>query len=531
MQPSRRELLLGGGMIGLAGLAGCGPSAPGGNQGTLIIGFSPEPTILTSAPTTAGPTQAISTKIFDGLIAFDANFRPKPQLALAWDTAPDGLALALKLRPGVKWHDGKPFTSADVAFSLLEIWKQHHGRGRSTFATVIAVDTPDPLTAILRFSEAAPYILSALASAESQVIPKHLYVDRDILSNPANLAPVGTGPFRFAEWRRGEFIRLERNPDYWDTGKPYLDGIIYKLFGDPNAAAVAIETGEVHLVTSTQVALSEVRRLAKLPGIRIHKRPSGFVVSVAAFEFNLDRPAFRDPRVRQAIAHAIDKKFLLDHVWYGFGTIADSPIPAELGGFNNPNVKTYPFDLRLSAELLDAAGLRPDANGIRLRIKHDPAPTGEMLSRSAGYIRDSLRRVGIEMQLRSSDFASFLKRVYTDRDFDTFQYVASVGPDPAIGTQRFYWSRSYRPGVAFANGSHYNNAEADRLLERAQREIAQDERQALYHRFQDVVQHDLPRIPLIAHTLVTIASGRVIDFPDTAYGTLENFAGVSLARG
>ncbi len=527
---SRREMLVGAGLIGLGTLAGCGGSGAGAEgRGTLIVGFSPEPATLTSATTTAGPTQSISTKIFDGLVTFDAAFRPQPQLATGWTVAPDHLSLTLTLRPGVKWHDGKPFTSADVAYSLLEVWKKLHGRGRSTFANVVAVDTPDPLTAVLRFSEPVPYIVSALGAAESQVIPQHLYRGTDVLTNPANLAPVGTGPFRFVAWERGQHVTLARNPDYWDKGRPGLDRIVYRIFADANAASAALETGEVHLVTSTQIPLNDIRRLAKSPGTRVYKRPSGFTAGVAVFEFNLDRPAFRDPRVRQAFAHAIDKKFILDNVWYGFGSVAESPIPREMGDFSNPDVPLYPFDLKKAAALLDAAGFAPDAAGIRLKITHDAAPTGDMLARSAGYIRDSLARIGVQMQLRSSDFAGFLKRVYTDRDFDTLQYAASAGPDPAIGTQRFYWSKNFQPGVAFSNGAHYHDAEVDRLLEQAQIEPDPKRRKALYDTFQAIVQRDLPRIPLIAAAVVTIASGRVRGFPDTAYGTLDNFAGVSLA--
>jgi len=526
---SRRQALVGGGALGFAALSGCAPSAGSAAGNTLVIGFSPEPPTLTSAATTAGPTQAISSKIFDGLVTFDADAKPQPQLALSWNVAPDGLAITFRLRPDVKWHDGAPFTSADISYSLLEVWRKLHGRGRSTFANVTAVEMPDPLTAIIRLSRPAPYLLAALGSPESQIVPRHIYEGKDFLSNPAGNAPIGTGPFRFAEWRRGEFIRLERNPHYWAPDEPRLDGIIYKLVSDPAAAAAALETGEVHLVTSTQIALNDIKRLKALPGIQLHDRPVDFTAGLAVFEFNLDRPALRDVRVRRAFAHAIDKAFLLEHVWHGFGTIENSPIPRSLAGFSDLSVPDYGYDPAKAAQLLDAAGLKPDTNGVRLRLTHDPAPTGDMLQKSALAIRDNLRRVGVELSIRSSDFPGFLKRVYADRDFDTIQYSASAGPDPAIGTQRFYWSQNFKPGVAFSNGAHYASPRVDSLLEQAQQEPDAERRKALYHAFQQQVEEDLPRIPLIAGAAVTIASARVHNLPDTAYGTLDNFAGVSLA--
>jgi peptide/nickel transport system substrate-binding protein len=528
--PSRREMLLASGFTGLALLTACGHSAAQ-SADTLVIGFSPEPTTLSSASTTAGPTQAISTKIFDGLVTFDAALKPQPQLATAWETASDGLSLTLHLRSGVRWHDGHPFASADVAFSLLQVWKQYHSRGRSTFAPVSAVETPDAATVILRLEAPAPYLLSALGSAESQVVPRHLYEGRDVLSNPANLKPVGTGPFRFVEWSRGQYITLERNPDYWDKGRPLLERIIYRMIADPNSASAALEAGEIDLATSTQLPLHDVARLGQLPGMHLHHETSGFTAALAVFEFNLDRPVFHDVRVRQAFAHAIDRGFLRDHIWYGFGAIADSPIPAEMRDFHASGLPDYPFDLARAAALLDAAGLHPDAQGIRMRISHDPAPTGEMLVRAAEYIRDTLKKIGIELQLRRSDFGTFVKRIYTERDFDTVQYMASSGPDPAIGTQRFYWSRNFQPGVAFSNGSHYRNAEVDRLLEAAQRESDPERRRALYARFQAIVQTELPRIPLISGGLVAVARAKVEGYPETAYGFYDDFAGVRIGSG
>lgn len=526
---SRRETLLSGGALGLLALSGCSGSGQAGTRGTLVVGYSPEPPSLTSAGTSAGAVIAIATKVFDGLVTFDRDGRPLPQLALSWETAPDALSTTLKLRPNVKWHDGKPFTSADVAYSLTEVWKKLHSRGKATFAPVEAVETPDPLTVILRLARPAPYLIAALGSSESQVVPKHVFAGSDYGTNPALNAPIGTGPFRFVEWRRGEFIRLERNPDYWDRGKPHLDGIVYKLFSDPAAVAAALETGEIQFATSGQIALSDIQRIKGLPGVRIVERESSFTGALSVFEFNLDRPQFRDPRVRHAFAHAIDKRFLLDRVWHGRGTVEYSAIPTALADFHEPGVARYDYDPAKAIALLDAAGLKPDAKGVRLRLTHDPAPTGDTYGKSAYAVRDNLRKVGIDLQIRSADLAGFLKRVYKDRDFDTVQYGASSGPDPAIGMQRFYWSKGFAPGVAFSNASHYASPAVDALLERAQQETDRAVRKALYSQFQRQVAIDLPRIPLISSTPSIIAAARVRDVPETAYASQDNFAGVSLA--
>ena len=152
------------------------------------------------------------------------------------------------------------FTSADVAFSIQTL-KQYHPRGRATFANVEGVRTPDANTAIVVLSKPAPYLLTALAGTESPIVPKHLYEGTDVATNKANSAPIGTGPFVFKEWVRGSHITLERNPNYWDKGKPYLDRIIFKVVPDAGTRAVALETGEAQYAVYSPVPPKEAQRL------------------------------------------------------------------------------------------------------------------------------------------------------------------------------------------------------------------------------------------------------------------------------
>ncbi|PNU05556.1 hypothetical protein A8V01_16295 [Novosphingobium guangzhouense] len=524
---NRRGLLVGAASLGLVSLLeGCG-GRPGGNGNRLVIGLETEPTALTTAITSAGAVQFVSSKIFDGLVGYTANLTPVPRLAMGWETAPDNLSLTLRLRPDVKWHDGRPFTSADVSYSLLEVWKKFHSRGRSTFANVIAVDTPDAHTAILRLSRPAPYILSALASNESQVIPRHVYQGQDVLGNPANNAPIGTGPFRFVEWQRGQYIVLDRNPDYWDAGKPHLDGIIFRLIGDSASQAAALETGELQFCTG--VASGDVDRVVRSAGIRDQTRDYALQTASLGLEFNLDLPKLRDVRLRRAIAHAIDGEFVLRNVLYGRGEIATGPLPSNLGRFYTDDVPRYPFDPGKAEALLDEAGLHRGPGGVRLAFILDAQPTGDQSTRLAQYIRAALEPIGIKVQLRSQDFAAYVKRAYTDRDFEVLLGGGQMGPDPVIGTQRFYWSKGIAKGVAFSNASHYSSAEADRLLETAATESDEAERRALYAQFQRVVQADLPRIPLISYYQVLLARDQLSALSNSAEGIYGNFADLKLA--
>jgi peptide/nickel transport system substrate-binding protein len=515
MSISRRDFvryaLMAGAGLGLDPWQGAWAATPPQRGGTLVIGAGPEATSgLTSAVTSAGTAQLVSGKLFDGLLTYDEHFNPQPQLATQWEAAKDGLSLTFHLRPGVQWHDGEPFTSRDVAFSLLEVWKKYHSRGRTTFANVTAVDTPDPLTATIRLAKPAPYLISALmSSVEAQVVPYHVYAGRDVLSNPANNAPIGTGPFRFVKWVPGEYVLLERNPHYWNPSRPWLDKLLLRFFSDPSASAAALETGEVQLMEA--VNLTDIARLEAHPDIVVTRYPATYISGVAAFEFNLDRPPFQDPRVRQAFAHAFDRDFIVRNIWLGNADPVEAPIPPAFPAFFTQDVPTYPLDLAKAEALLDAAGLKRNGDGVRLTVSNDPAPTGP-LSSIAQHLRSNLQKIGVQLQIRSSDFGEFVNRVYTRRDFDTIFYSANAGPDPAIGIQRFYWSKNFKPGVAFSNAADYRNADADSLLERGQIETDPGRRRALYDELQRKVQTDLPRIPLIAPHTVTLARRNVANF-------------------
>lgn len=497
--------------------------------GTLVIGVGRDPPLLTSALTTAGPTQAVSGKVFDGLLSYDAQFKPQARLATAWETSKDGLALTLHLREGVRWHDGKPFTSADVAYSVLEAWKKFNARGRSTFLNVERVDTPSPQVAVLRLARPAPFILQALSSAESQVIPRHLYAGSDPLANPRNSAPIGTGPFRFVRWDKGRQLVLERNPDYWDAGKPYLDQIIWRQITDPAALAAALETGAIQL--AGELPLTDLKSLAARSHLAVHRRINSANLGITGFEFNLEKPIFQDVRVRQAIAHAVDRDFLVRNVWQGYATAEHGPIPSGFAEFHAADVPKYPFDLKKAEALLEAAGFKRNAQGIRLQFSCDPNATGAgTLLQTAQVLRANLARIGVKLDVRVQDFGEFVNRVYTRRDFDTSIVGASAGPDPAIGTQRFYWSRNIQPGVAFSNGAAYRNPQVDQLLEAAQVETDGAKRRELYRRFQHIVQTDLPKIPLVSAETVVVASKALRDFIVDSDGTNGNFAGAWLAK-
>lgn len=514
----------------IALLCVAGPALSQQKGGTLVMVVQPEPPILVSAFNSAGPIGVVSTKMLEGLLSYDFEMNPKPALAQSWALGKDGRTLTFKLRKGVKWHDGKPFTAADVKFSLLKVWKELHPRGRTTFANVIAVDTPDPHTVVIRLSQPAPAMMSAFSGYESQVLPRHLYEGTDIQSNPRNNAPVGTGPFRFKEWQKGNYLILERNPEYWDKGKPHLDQIVLRIIPDAAARAAAFETGEVHLAGFSPVPLNDVERLKKLGSVEVETRGYEFFAPIFLMEFNLRNRYLADRKVRQAIAHAINRDVLVRNVWFGFGKSATGPVPSVLRRFYTDKVPAYPYDPKKAERLLDEAGFKRDAGGVRFRITHDFLPYGSDYQRTAEFVRQSLARVGIDVQIRSQDTATFLRRVYTDYDFDMTSNFFYALPDPTLGVQRIYWSQNIKKGVPFANASGYASAEMDDLVEKIQVEHDPRKRVALIHRLQALAQEDLPVLDVFEILFFTLANKRVVGHTTTADGVYATFADVWMKR-
>lgn len=494
--------------------------------GTLTTVAWPGTTYMNAAITTSGPESFLSPKFFDGLLGYDYGMIGKPALATDWSISDDGLRVTFNLRPGVKWHDGEPFTSKDVAFTFMEVIKVHHGRGRSLFADLETVETPDELTAIFVLNRPAPAMMKALDGRESPILPAHIYEGTNIMENPANTNPIGTGAFKLASYERGVSIVMERNPDYWDGDKPYLDRIIMQYIADASTRTAMLESGQADIVFLNFLPALDILRIAELPDYEMETRGYETSASSQQLDFNLEHPILSDVRVRHALAHAIDRQWIVDNVWHGFGSAGASPLHHDqVEFFTTEGVPQYPFDLARAEALLEEAGHPRGANGVRFQLTIDPTPYGDESLTAAEYMREMFRQIGVDLRIRTQDYAVFIKRVWTDREFDMCLYTAAMGADPTIGVQRFYWSKNFKPGVAFSNGSSYSNPEVDELLEASQIELDPERRKEQFKKFQQIVMTDLPTLPVVSTARATIAHRKVRDHTvDALGGALGNLA-------
>lgn len=509
----RRTVVAGGAALGLLGAAGlsCHLRSPAPRVprtgGTLVVAPAGEPAMLVSAFDSTMTNCIIGSKILEGLVTYDVDLNPVPALAESWAIARDGKTVRLTLRRGVTWHDGRDFTAEDVAFTLQKVWRELHPFGHAVYDNVETVTTPDPHSLILRLSAPAAYLFAFLNSYGAQVLPRHIYEGTDIRANPANLAPIGTGPFRFDRWERGSHIRLIRNPHYWRAGQPALDEVIYRFIPDAAARTAALQAGEVDLAPGNAIPLLSLHRFADSDRFELNRDEGRFLSTIGLVIINVRHGPLADPRVRRALLHAIDREALIRLVYRGYGKVATGPIPSSVKRYYSDDVAHYPYDPARAAALLDEAGLDPGADGVRLTLRMDFASTDSL--RQVQFLRQTLGKVGIRIILRSQDFLGFLRQVFTEQDFDLAVSGLHMLPDPTLGVQRLYWSKNIRKGVPWTNGSGYVNRELDAIMEQAQHEGDDTLRKALIKRWQQIVQTDLPVLNLVEVQWISVNAARL----------------------
>ncbi|MDR2614871.1 MAG: ABC transporter substrate-binding protein, partial [Candidatus Accumulibacter sp.] len=340
-----------------------------------------------------------------------------------------------------------------------------------------------------------------------------------------NREPVGTGPFVFKEWIKGSHVVLDRNPNYWDKPKPYVDRVVARFIPDAAARALALESGAADLGTKV-IPLSDVERFKASPKFTVDVRSFPYLGNQQQLYFNFDTPQFKNVEVRRAIAQSLDMEAFNKLVWFGYGTIAASPIGPQISRYHDASIKYYPFDPKAAEAALDKAGYKRGADGTRfkLRLLYNPYQD----KKSAEFVRQSLARVGIDAVIESYDFATYVTKAYTERAFDiTLEQLANMF-DPTVGVQRVFWSKSFKVGVPFANPAHYVNPEVDRLLEASAVEPDEAKRQQEFRDFQRLVHADVVSVEFGANPQITIATKKVKNHIPTAEGIRGSFSEVSL---
>jgi peptide/nickel transport system substrate-binding protein len=494
--------------------------------GTLVVGTAQVARHLNGAVQSGVATAMPSTQLFASPLRFDDKWNPQPYLAESWKLAEDGKSLTLNLRKNAVFHDGKPVTSADVAFSIMAIKANHPFQ--TMFGPVEKVDTPDAHTAIIRMSESHPAIVLAMSPALCPILPKHIYGDgKDLKTHPRNSADiVGSGPFKFVEFKSSQRIVLERFDKFFLPGKPYLDRVIFNIIPDISSLSLGLQRGDLQMVPFFS-ASTELVRLKEEKDLVLTARGYEGPGPLNWLAFNLEKKPMSDIKVRKAIAHAIDKNFITKALMRGFATPADGPIVAS-SPFAITDLVKYPLDLKKAAALLDEAGYKANADGERFKITVDYLPgTDDQQKNVAEYLRSQLKKVGIALEVRTSaDFPSWAKRV-ASHDFDITMDILFNWGDPVIGVHRTYLSTNIRP-IIWTNTQSYKNPQVDELLNTAGGILDPIKRKAYYATFQKIVTDELPIIPINVIPYHTVSNKKVGNVPMSIWGPMSPYDDVFL---
>jgi peptide/nickel transport system substrate-binding protein len=492
------------------------PEAKGGG-GEFRVVLASEPQSLNPDLRVDDAAFTVAQSLYNKLVTLDADYRVIPDLAEKWEVSDDGLLYTFHLAKNVKWHDGQPLSSADVKWTF-ETLARDKGVAQETAAKVADIQTPDATTVVMRLKEPWSPFIPTVAWYGAFILPKHIYEGSDWTQNPANDKPVGTGPFKFVEWVKGDHITLAAYKDYFRRG-PFLDQITYRLFKDPSAMALdLLPKGEVEY-TLARPAFERIPELKRAAGIKVQTFPHPARYYIG---FNLRRKPWDDLRVRQAVNMAINRSILVERALLGYGSPGLGLYTPAVDWAFNAKAQAPAFDAAGAEMLLDQAGLirGPDGTRCKLTLVTANASPYKDVAQAA---QEQLRAVGFEAELVLLTPPDYTKRVNQEQNFDLALTDGSWGPDPENLNTRFG-----------SNGANqfmgYASAEFDAAVAQGARQTKLADRAQAYFRAQEILARDLPLAPLAEYAQLLVYRDTVTGLPQMEARGLVTFNDYSLVR-
>ncbi|MGE5590929.1 MAG: ABC transporter substrate-binding protein [Bacillota bacterium] len=476
-------------------------------NGTMTFVTTSDPTFNPWSPNAYQESNLVNELLFPGLTRWDKDYKPVADLATEWSTSDDGLTWTFKLREGVKWSDGQPFTADDVAFTFNNIVlnKKLGANGASNYSAVEKVVAADPQT--VQFVLKKPFAaLPAYLAYYSGILPKHIL---EGVEDPWKLTdfnkknPVGTGPFKVKEFAQGAYVTLEANPNYWG-GKPKLKSITFKIVPDANAQVAQMLAGDVDVIGLSDPAVLD--RFKDNPKFNVVPQTQNIYYFIF---LNQDDPRFQDVRVRQALLYAVDREAMIKNVLKGYGTIATGPIAPLQKTYYTSDVQQYPYDPEKAKQLLAEAGWTPGPDGILQKdgkpfVIEMPTAQYQQLTPITLLVQQYWQAIGVKSNIKSLDWNSWIKQVVANRDYEGSVAWWSTPADPDV--LPYYASDAAEKG---SNIPNYRNPKLDALLEQGRAAKTQEERVQIYRDAQKLMAEELPYLYLWYPQTISVRSARV----------------------
>ncbi|MEW6674420.1 MAG: peptide-binding protein [Nitrospirota bacterium] len=487
---------------------------------TIIEGSIGEPSIL--IPMLAGDSSSheVAGLVFNGLVKYDTDLSVIGDLAESWDISKDGLVITFHLRKGVRWTDGAPFTADDVMFGYKTIIDPKTPTAyKEDYLQVKKAEVLDRYT--FRVTYEKPFAPALTTWGNLTVLPKHLIEDKDITKSELGRSPIGMGPYKFVKWTPGQEVVLESNKDYFE-GRPYIDRYVYRIIPDLATMFLELQAGGIDWMGLTPV---QYTKQTDTPFFKRNFQKFRYPVFAYTYMgFNLKHPLFKDKVVRQAIAHAIDKREIIDVVLFGLGNPGTGPYVPNTWPYN-PDVKKYEYNPEKAKTMLREAGWKDtDGDGILDRERRPFEFTiltnmgNQLRLKTATIIQWRLSMVGIKVNIRSLEWSTFINEFIDKRRFEAVILGWGIGLDP---DQYDIWHSS-KTGTKEFNFISYNNPEVDALLEKGRRTFDIKERKKAYFKIQEILADELPYIFLYVPDALPILHARFKNVKPTPIGISYN---------
>jgi peptide/nickel transport system substrate-binding protein len=448
--------------------------------GALKVAFSADPAGFDPARGPSGMSHVVIEQIYSTLMSLDPDAKPYPDLATRYEVSPDGLEYTFYLRQGVKFHNGDPLTAEDVKFTFDRLRAPNSGYSYgSQVETIAEVQVLDPSTVKFKLSKPTGPFLIYMAFPGSSIVPKKLVES----GHDLNSQPVGSGPFKFVSYQPRSSVKFERNPDYYESGKPYLDRLDFNLIPDTTALTNALVSGTVDF--SNEIPPKDWAMIKSTPGL------VGQAVEGSRYYWmlpNNTKAPLDNPKVRQAIAHAVDRQAIVGGTFFGQATpISGGVIPQWNWG--HADLKTFGprADVQKARALLAEAGF---PNGFETSLT--VASSFPAMVSMAPIIQANLSAAGIRAKISTMEIPRFWDEVWGPSNFDlTTMYWVSPLADPDD-----FVTNNYKCGMAI-NVQKSCSKQMDALLEEAKSATTQDARKDAYRRVQELSLVDMPIVPLV----------------------------------
>ncbi|GGH40943.1 ABC transporter substrate-binding protein [Microbacterium album] len=500
-------------------MTGC--AAAGGEQGDVerlyVEAIGGDPPMLNPQFTSNPITQRVAHSMLEPLVGITGDLELFPVLAEEWEFSDDNQQVTFSLREGVTWHDGEPFTAEDVKFNFEEILP-FDVVGAALAERVVAVETPDDHTVVVDLDGEYGPLLETLAT--QFMLPKHVYEGTDFLTNPANLAPVGTGPLVFDSFTSGEEVVVVKNENWW-KGPTEVDRAVFKVIGDTNARALALFSGELDLSTVPPSQQDEVEANPDTEQLVDGYFPVWMYVSM-----NTRSGPLADPAVRGLVYSAIDRERITEIALKGMGTPATSFIPPAMDWAVHPDIdfdELFPLDIDAINEGLDEAGYPVQGDGTRFTLDVR-AITGIVdIDPAIEIMRSTMETVGIRLNVVTGVNAVYTESVFTQHDFDLSIQRSTLGADPSLGIT--HWFTCNPDSVAGRNPTgmcdEQIDAAAEAALTAADRDVRAQHLYDLQERAAELIFHAPIAWSLATHQTINTSRWQGMDNPDRAAGTID----------